>query len=140
MEFTKKTLSIFILLPILLGCEPESSIDGTKLLGKWFIQNGLRNGIESEAFEGAWLTFESENMVTNLPIPDANFTEIPSKFLLKNDLIIQKPEGVEGVEMKVTGLTDSLLTLDFELRKTAFHLVFGKNAVIKDTLPVVVPN
>jgi hypothetical protein len=140
MEFTKKTLSIFILLPIFLGCEPETTIDGTKLSGKWFIQNGLRNGVESEAFEGAYLSFEGEKMVTNLPIPDPNFTEIPSKFCLKKDLIIQKPEGVEGVEMKVTGLTDSLLTLDFDLRKTAFHLVFGKNALVKDTLPAVVPN
>ncbi len=139
MTLRQTALPPLLLLLAMAACRDEPQIDPQKLDGKWFILSGTREGIESDAFDGAYIEFNGEKMVTNLPIPDPNFTEIPMGFSIKKDVLTQKPEGVEGVDLKITTLTDSLLVLDFELRKLPFHLVFGKT-VSADTIPLGMPN
>ncbi len=123
----------------IVACKDEPTIDTALLDGKWFIQKGARDGVESAAFDGAYIKFDGEKMITNLPIPDPNFTEVPMGFSIKKDILTQKPEGVEGVDIKISALTDTSLILDFELRKLPFHLVFGKSEMV-DSIPVAVPN
>ncbi len=138
MSLRKTALLPAILLLAVAACGDEPRINPKLLEGRWFIQSGTRDGVESPAFDGAYLFFQGKRMKSNLPLPDPNFTEVPMDFSIKNDVLTQKPEGVEGLDLTITMLTDSLLVLDFELRKTFFHLEFGRQD-LRDSIPVGTP-
>ena len=139
--YVQKTLALLVLISI-SSCREEPKFDQNKLIGHWQIREGLRGGKPSAAFDGAYFEFSAdEKMTTNLPLPDPNFVEIACPFSLKKDIIFQKPNGAEGVDMKIIELTDSSLAVDFKMREVDFHLVFQKGeAVVKDSIPVGKPD
>lgn len=124
----------------LAACEDDKkSFQKEQLSGHWELVEGLRDGQPSASFEGAWFEFSDSSMKTNLPIPNPNFSEIETGFALTKDLLLQKPKGVEGIDMKIVSLTDSLLELHFNLRDVPFKLRFKKGIVQKDSIPTGMP-
>ena len=126
----------FLFFLLLAACEDDKkAFQKEQLLGHWEIVEGKRDGEVSSSFEGAWFEFSDSSMKTNLPIPNPNFSEIETGFDLKKDLLLQKPKGAEGIDMKVVTLSDSLLEVHFLLRDVPFELVFKKGVFEKDTVP-----
>ncbi len=123
------------------GCEKKpsgTSIESkNQLLGRWEIREGFRDERPEAMFDGAWIEFSDSAMLSNLPLPDPNFVEVPIFYEVKKDILTQFPEGAAGVDLKILNLSDSSLTLDFVLRQTAFRLVFGRsNAAPSDSTAV----
>lgn len=130
----------FLLFLLLAACEDDPKTFQKELLfGHWEIIEGKRDGQPSGSFEGAWFEFSDSSMKTNLPIPNPNFSEMETGFEVKKDLLLQKPNGVEGIDMKLVALTDSSLELHFKLRDVPFELRFKKGIFEKDTIPTGVP-
>lgn len=134
------TCFFLLILWLLAACEDDKkAFQKEQLSGHWELVEGIRDGQTSNSFEGAWFEFSDSSMKTNLPIPNPNFSEIETGYDLKKDLLLQKPKGVEGIDMKIISLSDSLLELHFKLRDVPFELRFKKGVFQKDSIPMGVP-
>lgn len=119
--------------------DDKKAFQKEQLSGHWELVEGLRDGQPSASFEGAWFEFSDSSMKTNLPIPNPSFSEIETGYDLKKDILLQKPAGMEGLDMTIVNLSDSLLELHFKLRDVPFELRFKKGVFPKDTIPTGKP-
>jgi hypothetical protein len=111
-------LTIALTLP---ACKNESELNRLKLLGKWELTTGKRNGNETESLSGTTFSFNADNkMETNLPVG----IESPADFEVSAKEISQKGRSV--VKYKIIDITETTLTLGLEMRGTEFEMYLKK--------------
>jgi len=108
----------------MVGCKPEKQDDyAEKILGRWEIREGLRNGEATESLSGLFFEFQAGGaMRTNL-----SGAEETAAYELKENQILQRQSQIEA-DYTIEEITDSTLTLSTKLRSYNFRFMLGKAA------------
>ena len=116
----------FILLAVLMcfGCAKDENTEMDLIVGRWSIQEALRNGKPAASLEDVFFEFyENGSIRTNF-----NMTGDTQEgtFSIDQDLTLKQESGDNPIDYLIQEITDSTLILSTELKNIPFKLLLSR--------------
>ncbi len=119
----KQIPKLLFLIFLLLGCSPEKEVNDNLIVGRWELDEAMRDGQRTTLLEGIYFEFyEDGSLKTNFNLSGAETT---SKYELSGNFI-QQSESDLNLDYLISEINDTALVLNTELRGAKFEILLKK--------------